>query len=127
MGSNYSPEGDVYSFGIVLLEMFTGKRPTYSGFNEGLNLHSYVKVALPQRIEEVLDPALIVATAESKAATKAKVDQERECLISIMRVGVACSMESRNERMDIADVVKELRLIKEIVLTLSGNPYSTSG
>ncbi|KAK6152517.1 hypothetical protein DH2020_015152 [Rehmannia glutinosa] len=49
LGSNYSPDGDVYSFGILLLEMFTGKRPTDTAFKDGLNLHNHVKMALPKK------------------------------------------------------------------------------
>ncbi|KAJ0103290.1 hypothetical protein Patl1_06569 [Pistacia atlantica] len=36
MGAIVSPEGDVYSYGILLLEMITGKRPTDEMFNEEL-------------------------------------------------------------------------------------------
>ncbi|XVE58718.1 hypothetical protein DITRI_Ditri04bG0191400 [Diplodiscus trichospermus] len=36
-------EGDVYSFGILLLEVMTGKRPTDDMFSDGLNLHKLVK------------------------------------------------------------------------------------
>ena len=35
---------DVYSFGILLLEMFTGKRPTDAMFRDNFNLHNYVKM-----------------------------------------------------------------------------------
>ena len=37
MGSEVSTLGDVYSFGILLLEMFTGKRPTDSMFKDDFN------------------------------------------------------------------------------------------
>jgi serine/threonine protein kinase len=53
-----STYGDVYSFGILLLEMFTGKRPTDDMFQDGLNLHNYVEIALPGRVTEVVDPML---------------------------------------------------------------------
>ncbi|KAL7133936.1 hypothetical protein ABFS83_12G173000 [Erythranthe nasuta] len=148
MGSNYSAEGDVYSFGILLLEMFSGKRPTDSGFEDGINLHCFVKTALPERVEEILDPAIInvmnnsnndngimgeegdeiISSALLESGNDNKVDQERECLISIMRIGVACSVESPKERMDISDVVKELQLIKQILLSFLANQQgSTSG
>ena len=48
MGSKASTCGDVYSYGILLLEMFTGKMPTDDMFQDGLNLHNYVKMALPE-------------------------------------------------------------------------------
>ncbi|KAK8334201.1 hypothetical protein V6Z11_A10G258200 [Gossypium hirsutum] len=47
MGSELSTNGDVYSYGILLLEMLTGKRPTNERFKEGLSLHNLVKAALP--------------------------------------------------------------------------------
>ncbi|GJR39254.1 kinase-like domain-containing protein, partial [Tanacetum coccineum] len=39
--------GDVYSFGILLLELMTGKKPTDDMFNEGLSIHKFVSMALP--------------------------------------------------------------------------------
>nr|TKS00434.1 hypothetical protein D5086_0000182980 [Populus alba] len=59
IGGKVSTYGDVYSYGILLLEMFTGKRPVDGMFKDGLNLHSYAKMALPDRIVEVVDPLLV--------------------------------------------------------------------
>ncbi|XP_039158850.1 probable LRR receptor-like serine/threonine-protein kinase At3g47570 [Eucalyptus grandis] len=41
MGSAVSKDGDVYSYGVLLLEIFTGKRPTHNEFKDALNLHDY--------------------------------------------------------------------------------------
>ncbi|TQE11926.1 hypothetical protein C1H46_002560 [Malus baccata] len=59
MGSEVSTNGDVYSFGILLLEMFTGKRPTDKMFGDSLNLHNFVKMALPGRVTEIADAPLL--------------------------------------------------------------------
>ena len=50
--------GDVYSYGILLLEMFTGKRPTDNIFQDNLNLHDFVKAALLNRMTDNIDPIL---------------------------------------------------------------------
>jgi hypothetical protein len=47
--------GGVYSYGIILLEMLTGKRPTDDMCNGGLNLHRYVNASFQEKIEEILD------------------------------------------------------------------------
>lgn len=47
MGGKPSIHGDRYSFGVLLLEMFTGKRPTSELFEGNYTLHSYTKSALP--------------------------------------------------------------------------------
>uniref|UniRef100_A0A7N2LF11 non-specific serine/threonine protein kinase n=1 Tax=Quercus lobata TaxID=97700 RepID=A0A7N2LF11_QUELO len=48
MGNEVSTFGDIYSYGILLLEMFTGKRPTDNIFKDDLNLHDFVRGALPE-------------------------------------------------------------------------------
>ena len=59
MGGEPSKQGDVYSYGILVLEMFTGKRPTEDMFKDDFNLHNFVNTALPEKLEEVVDSALL--------------------------------------------------------------------
>ncbi|CAL5436304.1 unnamed protein product [Camellia sinensis] len=59
VGGEASIKGDVYSYGIVLLEMFTGKRPTDNMFTDNFNLHNHVKMAAAEQVMEIVDPSLI--------------------------------------------------------------------
>lgn len=70
MGSEPSRQGDVYSYGILVLEMFTGKSPTYEIFKDGFNLHNFVRMALPERLLEIVDKYLI--PNEMHAITQAR-------------------------------------------------------
>jgi hypothetical protein len=99
--------GDVHSYGILLLEMITGKRPTDSMFRDGIELHSYVKMALPDRVVDVADPKLLTEVDQGRGT-----DQIVECLISISKIGVFCSEKFPKERMDISNVVAELNRAK---------------
>ncbi|KAM3701952.1 hypothetical protein ACJW31_05G213500 [Castanea mollissima] len=65
LGSEVSTKGDVYSYGILLLEMITGKRPTDSMFDGSLNLHNYASIAWPNRVLEIVDPKLLNNNDES--------------------------------------------------------------
>ncbi|XP_024038353.1 probable LRR receptor-like serine/threonine-protein kinase At3g47570 [Citrus clementina] len=117
MGSQVSTNGDVYSYGILLLEIFTGKRPTSDMFTEGLDLHNFVKMALPDQILQVLDRLFLVGgeQGEETAEENIKKGQIRESLIAILKIGVACSVESPRERMDIS-VVNILQKVKSTFL-----------
>nr|GEU91542.1 leucine-rich repeat protein [Tanacetum cinerariifolium] len=55
IGSDMTSCEDVYSFGILLLEVMNGKKPTDSMFNEGLSLHKFAYMALPDHVFDVID------------------------------------------------------------------------
>ncbi|XP_028806355.1 probable LRR receptor-like serine/threonine-protein kinase At3g47570, partial [Neltuma alba] len=120
--SEVSTHGDVYSFGILILEMLTGKRPTNLMFEDGHNLHSYVKAAFPDNLLEIMDTALvrqqvqqttIVARGEIRMEEVALMHPNHEkTLISLFKIGLACSVESPKERMDTMSVLRELNQIK---------------
>ncbi|XP_062217775.1 probable LRR receptor-like serine/threonine-protein kinase At3g47570 [Phragmites australis] len=65
--------GDVYSFGIVLLEIIIGKRPTDSMFEDELTMVSFVERNFPDKLLHIIDVHLreeckgfIQAAVESK-------------------------------------------------------------
>lgn len=99
IGHEVSTRGDVYSYGIMLLEMFTGKRPTDEMFQGTLNLHNFVKAASPEQMVEIVDPFLAHEGVE-------------ESLIAIFAIGVACSAESPSERLDISEVITKMCRIR---------------
>ncbi|KAK3425081.1 hypothetical protein EUGRSUZ_F01797, partial [Eucalyptus grandis] len=59
MGCEVSREGDIYSYGILLLEMFTGLSPTDDTFRDNLTLHGFVVKALSERVLGIVDSALL--------------------------------------------------------------------
>ncbi|XP_050249277.1 putative receptor-like protein kinase At3g47110 [Quercus robur] len=142
MGGKASIEADVYSYGILLLEMFLGKRPTDDMFKDGLNLHNFAKMALPEKLVQIVDPILlprevdeaptaIVAAREYNNGNEIQADVESQgipnfCqmdpnvhkyLVSILETGLACSMESPKDRMKMKEVTRELHLIKKAFLS----------
>ncbi|EYU40961.1 hypothetical protein MIMGU_mgv1a001130mg [Erythranthe guttata] len=106
MSNSISTKGDVYSYGILVLEMFTNKRPTDDSFNEHVNLHNFVNAAFPDRIMEIVDPHIGKGSHENNS----KIEK---CVSSIMRIGLSCSKELPSDRMSMKDVVKELHKIKK--------------
>ena len=98
LGSEMSTKGDVYSYGIILLEMITGKRPTDSMFDGGLNLHNYASMAWPNRVLEITDPKLLNNNDEVIVNDNCTpTNRANECLISMVKLGLTCSMELPQE------------------------------
>lgn len=123
MTNKVSVQGDVYSYGILLLEIFSGKKPIDEDFVEGLNLHKYVNSALPEQVVKIMDPMLLFEwkgeTHSIDSSTKEFRMKAIESVTSVLRVGVLCSMELPEERMKMKDVVRELHNIRDAFLGFS--------
>ncbi|EOA12000.1 hypothetical protein CARUB_v10012699mg, partial [Capsella rubella] len=94
MGGQPSIHGDVYSFGILLLEMFTGKKPTDEAFAGDYNLHSYTKSVL---------------SGSTSSGGSNTID---EWLKLVLQLGIRCSEEYQRDRMQMAEAVRELFSIR---------------
>ncbi|GJX90521.1 kinase-like domain-containing protein [Tanacetum coccineum] len=110
IGSEMTSSGDVYSFGILLLEVMTGKKPTDDMFNDGLSLHKFAYMALPDHVINVIDNDAIVL--QSTEANAIKVE---ECMAATIKIGVSCSVDSPPQRMKIEIVVNELLRILNVL------------
>ncbi|KDP34542.1 hypothetical protein JCGZ_11092 [Jatropha curcas] len=119
VGSEVSTSGDIFSFGVLLLEMFTGKRPTDDMFKESFNLHNFVKKALPEHVTQVIDLNLLNMQLNVDATPNHNHNFTRrnniltECLISILEIGISCSVEFPQERMKVDDVIAQLSSVRK--------------
>ncbi|GJV56883.1 leucine-rich repeat protein [Tanacetum coccineum] len=103
-GSEMTSCGDVYSFGTLLLEVMTGKKPIDDMFNDGLSLHKFAYMALPDHVIDVIDNDAI-----ELQSTEANAKKVEECLAATIKIGVSCSVDSPPQRMKIEIVVNELQ------------------
>ncbi|XP_010939071.1 receptor kinase-like protein Xa21 [Elaeis guineensis] len=106
-GGKASRFGDVYSYGILLLEMLTGKSPINNMFKDGLSLQKFVEMAFPNKVIEIVDPLMPLVEDRSKG---------HECLVSMARIGLCCSNQSARERMNISDVATKMHAIRDTYL-----------
>ncbi|KAL8241388.1 hypothetical protein R6Q59_014743 [Mikania micrantha] len=118
VGSEMTSSGDVYSFGILVLEVMTGKKPTDEIFKEGLSLHKCASMALQDNIvTDIIDVNMInVYLEEAEFVNEIREEENmktiiEECVVSTVKIGVSCSMDSPTQRMDIKNVVHELQHI----------------
>jgi len=118
LGADPSAAGDIYSYGIVVLEMMTAKRPTDPMFQEGLNLHTYVKTALPDEVAQIVDPRLLEddGYAANVLRNRRQAVAWMNCVLRLMEIGVACSMESPQDRMSLKDATVELLKVKDVLI-----------
>ncbi|XP_042033088.1 probable LRR receptor-like serine/threonine-protein kinase At4g36180 [Salvia splendens] len=90
-----SKEADVYSFGIVVLEILTGKKPVM--FTEDEDIVKWVKRQLQRgQVSELLEPGLVELDPESS--------EWEEFLLGV-KVGLLCTMPDPLERPSMNDVV----------------------
>ncbi|KAL6333042.1 hypothetical protein AAG906_022710 [Vitis piasezkii] len=96
-----STKSDVYSYGILLMEVFARKKPMDEMFTGDLTLKTWVE-SLSNSVIQVVD-ANLLRREDEDLATKLS------CLSSIMALALACTTDSPEERIDMKDAVVELK------------------
>lgn len=77
-------------------------------FKDGLSLHKFVEMNFPDRVMGIVDPCLFQMEDED-LRLKTEV-----CLVSVVRIGLACSRQSPMNRMQLSDVLREMRTIRDL-------------
>ncbi|CAN6581482.1 unnamed protein product [Malus baccata var. baccata] len=131
-GGQVSILGDVYSYGILLLEMFTRKRPTDDMFKGGLSIYKFVAMALPDHVMDIVDHSIIL-DLEAECDVNDDIEREqtpsrrnnrgpvkakklKECLVLVMQIGLSCCAMSPRERMLMDAVVRKMSAIRDSYL-----------
>jgi serine/threonine protein kinase len=96
-----SIESDVYSYGVILLELITRNTAVDPSFPDNMDIASWVPHALngTDQIEVVCDPALV-----DEVYSTVEMDEVRKVLSLALR----CTAKEAGRRPSMVDVVKEL-------------------
>ncbi|XP_072983347.1 uncharacterized protein [Typha latifolia] len=100
-----SRRGDVYSYGMLMLETFTRKKPTDAMFGGEWSLRQWVFDACPNTLTNVLDGVLLRDESGDGMA-------RHKCLLSMVELALECTKDSPKERILMKDVVPKLQKIK---------------
>ncbi|KAL4034313.1 hypothetical protein IC575_007447 [Cucumis melo] len=117
VGRKPTTAGDVYSFGVTLMELFTGKCPTHESFSGDLNLIKWVELAYPKDMDEIMDTTLLELGSKLYYQEQ-EIDptKQYDCFTDVMSVGLCCTVDSPEKRSCMKDVLLKLQMIRATLI-----------
>ncbi|KAL4181682.1 hypothetical protein AMTRI_Chr12g272340 [Amborella trichopoda] len=110
LGRNASTEGDVYSFGILVLEMVTGRRPVDLTFQQGLTLQDWVKGHYPHNMDPIIE-----RTVSIEDETLSSPRLRRLIAIELIELGLLCTQRTPKKRPTMMEIADELGRLKQFI------------
>lgn len=109
----------MYSFGILVLEVVTRKRPTDNMFSEVLNLHKWVKSHYHGHMEHVVDSSLVQTMRDQSTDVKKMWEV---AIGELLDIGILCTQDSPSNRPTMLGAAHDLDRLKRY---LSGDTTAT--
>ncbi|EYU43327.1 hypothetical protein MIMGU_mgv1a021297mg, partial [Erythranthe guttata] len=96
---------DVYSYGVMVMETFTRKRPSDDMFGEDLTLKSWVHSSLNnnESSSEVIDANVLNTENEQD------FEKNVQCVSSVLELALRCCAESSGDRINMKEALAELQ------------------
>ncbi|KAI5683155.1 hypothetical protein M9H77_04383 [Catharanthus roseus] len=110
-----STKSDIYSFGILLMETFSGRKLGDETFSGDFSLKQLVFDSLSDNIIWVVDSNLFTMEDEY-------FGEKLECTKSILELALSCCLDSPGQRINIRDAMTVLKNIKLQLSALSQRP-----
>ena len=66
--------GDIFSYGILLLEIFTGKKLIDKMFIDGLSIHKFTSMALPEHVMDIVESSMFFEEDEEDVGDERNED-----------------------------------------------------
>ncbi|CAH9073702.1 unnamed protein product [Cuscuta europaea] len=100
--SKVDEKSDIYSYGVVLLELVTGKRPLEPEFGDSVDIVEWMRMKIRDNrsLEEAVDPSV----GNNKHV--------REEMLLVLRIALLCTAKLPKDRPSMRDVLSMLREAK---------------
>lgn len=107
-----SQKADIYSFGVLILELLTGKAPTHAGSNEdGVDLPRWVQsVVREEWTNELFDPELL------------RYQNVEEEMVQLLQLAIDCVAQYPDNRPSMTDVSHRIEDLSQSNVERSQEP-----